>query len=79
MSEYPPLRLELTIFERGPGLSDIDLIWYGGHAIHVFVDGRETEVLNVGSFARESATLDEVAEAMVEWAKENVLPEEVKS
>jgi hypothetical protein len=60
------------------GLDSTQLYWYGGHAVHVYVDGREVDVFHVGSFEREHATIAEVAEGMLSWVKEN-LREEVKA
>jgi len=70
--------LGLDLSELGPGFADLRLAWHGGHGVHVYEDDREVDFFNVGSFAREEATVDEVAEGMLAWVEE-LLPEEVKA
>ncbi len=44
---------------------DLTLVWYGGHGIHVLdADGREVAFQNVGDWARDEATPEEIMEAI---------------
>jgi hypothetical protein len=46
------------------------LVWHGGHGINVYggYSGACVDFFNVGDFAFDSATLEEVEEAMSEYA-----------
>jgi len=51
--------------------TDLTYAWFGGHMIHVYSqDGREVDVFNVGSFAENNATIEEVEEGIRDTMKE---------
>ena len=47
------------------------LAWHGGHGVHVYyLDGEEADFYNVGSFAQDAATEEDVRDSMEQYMRD---------
>ena len=44
--------------------------WYGGHGVHIYEHGEETDFFSVGDFAKDEATKKEVIRGIEQWASD---------